>query len=101
MGGYIKTNVKYKKQSEHQIKLLKEEIERWKLADEICKARYEKGIDRIPYDINVFKDKVDELWQRNFSKDTIYMWLVSHYNVKKNIYEDYDNPNHFFDVELD
>lgn len=29
------------------------------------------------------------------------MWLVSHYNVKKNIYEDYDNPNHFFDVELD
>ena len=44
MSGYIKTNVKYKKQSEHQIKLLKEEIERWKLADEICKARYEKGI---------------------------------------------------------
>ena len=47
MSGYIKTNVKYKKQSEDQIKLLKEEIERWKLADEICKARYEKGIDRL------------------------------------------------------
>ena len=69
---------KYKNQGLYMIKALEKKIEKIKLAESICKARYESGTDRIVIDIHQMMEEIEKLNHLDIA--SVYAVLV-----KKNI----------------
>lgn len=69
---------KYRSQGTERIKELERAIQTLKLADTICKDRYENGVDRFPIDICAMADEVEKL--HHLDTASIYAVLI-----KKNI----------------
>lgn len=53
--------MKYKTQITEMVNDLERKIKDLKLADEICKARFERGIDKVPCDIYLMLSKMKDV----------------------------------------